>query len=142
MQQRTMSSTIAPAVPSAMPATVPAWGEEEWGVEEEVEVDVGTERKAEVVLLDGWVFDGWVLLASLGLPVTLLPSDECDDVMLEIALISLMMLLTSGESPPLGLRVLVTVPPVVTDGSVMVTVVVYEPIVSVAVLGLQDASNG
>ena len=62
--------------------------------------------------------------------------------MLEIALISLMMLLTSGESPPLGLRMLVTVPPVVADDSVMVTIMVYEPIVSVAVLGFQDASNG
>ena len=82
------------------------------------------------------------MLASLGLPFTLLPSDERDHVMLEIALISLMMLLTSGESPPLGLRVLDTVPPVVTDDSVMVTLVVYEPVVSVAVLDVQDASNG
>ena len=53
MQQKRTSSAVAPAVPSAMPVTVPAWGEEEWGVEEEVDVDVGAERKAEVVLLDG-----------------------------------------------------------------------------------------
>lgn len=78
----------------------------------------------------------------LGLAVTLV--SECEDVMLEIALISLMMLLTRGESL-VAKRVLVAVPPVVRGDSVMVTVVVYELIdvaVSVAVLGFQDASCG
>ena len=55
-----------------------------------------------------------------------------------IELVSLVMLLTSD-----GSVVLVTVPPIVTEDSVMVTVVVYEPIAAVCVcvsvvLGLQS----
>jgi len=124
MQQMRKRSAIAPAHPRVMPATVllcgDGEGEGEGDLWEEVVVLLPEEWES-VVLERDLVGDGAVAV--------LLPKWE--EMILELAFISLMRLLTSGEpvfSLPLGLNVLVTVPLGLTLESVNVTVVVKEPI--------------